>query len=92
MPRIRFEDSGKVVEWEADKPLLQCAIESDIEISHICDGDGACGTCRSEIIEGWKHLNPPTPDETYKDIEAPYRLSCQARASGDIVLRIAKIE
>jgi ferredoxin len=36
--------------------------------------------------------SPPTPDETYKELEAPYRLSCQAKLLGDVVIKVAKIE
>jgi ferredoxin len=72
--------------------MLQCAKEMGIALSHVCGGDGACGTCRIEVIEGWENLSPPTPDETYKELEPPYRLSCQSRLIGDVVVRVAKID
>jgi ferredoxin len=65
---------------------------SGIRVSHVCGGDGACGTCRIEVVEGWDHLTPQTPDEIYKELEAPYRLSCQCRLLGDVVVRVAPIE
>jgi ferredoxin len=45
-----------------------------------------------EVVEGWDNLTPPTPDETYKELEPPYRLSCQAKLLGDVVVKVAKIE
>ena len=92
MPRVTFADEGKAAEFPAGKTLLSSAIEMDVRISHVCGGDGACGTCRVEVIEGWNNISPPTPDETYKEIEEPYRLSCQCKLLGDVVVRVAKVE
>ena len=92
MPRVLFLDEGKAAEVAAGRTLLSAALEMEIPISHVCGGDGACGTCRVEVIEGWQHLTPPTPDETYKELEEPYRLSCQAKVIGDVQVKVAKIE
>ena len=92
MPRVTFADAGKAAEVPAGKTLLSCAIDMGIAISHVCGGDGACGTCRVEVMEGWDRMSPPTPDETYKELEAPYRLSCQCKIAGDVVVKVAKIE
>ena len=72
--------------------MLSCALAMDVKISHVCGGDGACGTCRIEVVQGPENLTAPTPDETYKEIEAPHRLSCQAKLAGDVVVKVAKIE
>ena len=92
MPRVIFADAGKAAEVPTGKTLLSCAIDMGVTISHVCGGDGACGTCRVEVIEGWANISPPTPDETYKEIEPPYRLSCQCKLLGDIVVKVARIE
>ena len=92
MPRVTFVDEGKAADFPSGKTLLSCAIEMGVQISHVCGGDGACGTCRIEVMEGWSYLTPPTPDETYKELEPPYRLSCQAKLLGDVVVKVAKIE
>jgi len=44
------------------------------------------------VGEGWVCLTPPRPDETYKEGDPPYRLSCQAKVLGDVVVKVAKIE
>lgn len=92
MPRVIFVDAGKAAEFPAGKTLLSCAIEMGLRISHICGGDGACGTCRVEVVEGWNNLSEPTPDETYKELEEPHRLSCQAKLLGDVIVKVAPIE
>ena len=87
-----FEDQQKTGEFPAGKTLLSAAIEMNVVISHVCGGDGACGTCRVEVVRGAGNLTPPTPDETYKEIEPPHRLSCQAKLLGDVIVKVAKIE
>jgi uncharacterized 2Fe-2S/4Fe-4S cluster protein (DUF4445 family) len=92
MPRITFQDEGKAAECPQGKTLLSCALEMGVRVSHVCGGDGACGTCRIEVLEGWDNLTPPTPDETYKELEKPHRLSCQSKLIGDVVVKVAPIE
>ncbi len=92
MPRVTFADQEKSAEFPTGRTILSCALEMGVTISHVCGGDGACGTCRIEVVEGWENLTPPTPDETYKELEPPHRLSCQAKLTADVVLRVAKIE
>ena len=92
MPRVIFVDEGKAAEFPVGKTLLSSALEMGMRISHVCGGDGACGTCRVEVVDGWDNLSPPTPDETYKEIEAPHRLRCQAKLLGDVIVRVAPIE
>ncbi|HUP64347.1 MAG TPA: 2Fe-2S iron-sulfur cluster-binding protein [Thermoanaerobaculia bacterium] len=92
MPKITFADQEKSSEQDGSKTLLQIALALGVDITHVCGGDGACGTCRIEVVEGWDALTPQTPDETYKELEPPYRLSCQCRLLGDAVVRVARIE
>jgi uncharacterized 2Fe-2S/4Fe-4S cluster protein (DUF4445 family) len=92
VPRVIFADEGKSGEFPAGKSLLAIAEQLGVRVSHVCGGDGACGTCRIRVIDGWDRLTPPTPDETYKELEEPYRLSCQAKLIGDVVVEVAKIE
>ena len=92
MPRVTFADQGKAAEFPTGKTLLSCAMDMGVQISHVCGGDGACGTCRIEVVGGWDNLSPPTPDETYKEIEPPHRLSCQCKLLGDVVVKVARIE
>lgn len=92
MPRVTFVDEGKSGEFPAGRTLLAIAADLDVRVSHVCGGDGACGTCRIEVVEGWEQLTPPTPDETYKELEPPYRLSCQSKLLGDVTVKVAKIE
>ena len=92
MPRVTFDDHATTADFESGTTLLRCGGEMSIRISQVCGGDGACGTCRIEVVEGWENLSPPTPDEIYKELDPPYRLSCQSKLLGDVTVRVAKIE
>lgn len=92
MPRVTFADLGKTAEFPEGKRLLDCAAEMQVKLSQVCGGDGACGTCRVEVLEGWNNLTEQTPDEIYKEMEEPFRLSCQAKLLADVVVKVAKIE
>lgn len=92
MPRVTFVDEGKTAEFPAGRTLLSCALDMRVRISHVCGGDGACGTCRVEVLQGWDQLTPPTPDETYKELEPPHRLSCQAKLINDVAVKVAPVE
>ena len=92
MPRVTFADVEKAAEFPAGKTLLSCAGDMGVRVSSVCGGDGACGTCRIEVVAGWDQLTPPTPDETYKELEPPHRLSCQAKLIGDVVVKVAPVE
>lgn len=92
MPRVTFVDEGKAADFTAGKTLLACAGDMGVRVSQVCGGDGACGTCRIEVIEGWDNLTPPTPDETYKELDPPYRLACQSKLIADVVVKVAKID
>jgi len=92
MPRVTFADYEKTAEFPEGERLLDCAREMEIPISQVCGGDGACGTCRVEVMEGWDHLTPQNPEELYKELEEPFRLSCQARLVNDVIVKVAKIE
>lgn len=92
MPQLTFVDEGKAAQFPGGKPILICAGELGVRVSQVCGGDGACGTCRIEVVEGWDNLTAPTPEETYKELDPPYRLSCQAKLLGDVIVKVAKIE
>jgi ferredoxin len=92
MPKVVFQDQSKAGAFPAGETLLRCAEAIGVRISHICGGDGICGTCRVEVLHGWSSLSAMTPDETSKFLEPPYRLSCQAKLGGDVVVKVAHIE
>lgn len=91
MPKVTFIYNGrtKTVEGKNGQTVLQIALEHGIPMEHACGGNGFCTTCMSRVTTGMDNLTPRNDrEENMGIIEEPYRLSCQARVSGDITVEI----
>lgn len=56
-----------------------------------CHGNGLCGKCRLEVLEGKGNLSPPSVMERWKLgklLWVGLRLACQTRAYGPVVVRL----
>jgi 2Fe-2S ferredoxin len=60
-----------------------------------CGQKGRCTTCACEVVEGAENLSEPTEAEvTYFEkgrLKPGQRLTCQARAKGNIVIRVPEV-
>lgn len=92
MPKVTFYPSGKVGEPIAGVSLLDAAEKVGIELRHDCGGFATCSTCRILILEGVPNLTEIDLDEENMleeaELSAPFRLSCQAKIQGDVIVRI----
>jgi CDP-4-dehydro-6-deoxyglucose reductase len=83
---VTVRPSGRTFSVERDEPLLQAAIRQGIGLPYGCK-DGACGSCKSRLLEGrvihgahqLKALSPAEED-------AGFVLTCCAAPQTDIVL------
>jgi uncharacterized 2Fe-2S/4Fe-4S cluster protein (DUF4445 family) len=77
---IDMEPVGRRVRIEAGSTLLAGAQKAGVELIAICGGSGTCNSCLVRLVSG--ELSPPTLVETEaldrEEIEAGYRLACQA--------------
>jgi ferredoxin len=97
MPTVNFLDAGKVVDCGQYANLRKVAILHGVEVYkgfakvRNCRGNGLCGTCAMEIVEGIENLSPKTLREQVrlKGKPATRRLSCQTQVLGDVVCRTA---
>ncbi len=68
------------------------AFQSGIDIHSACGGEGNCGQCRVQILEG--KTNPLTPDEEFflsqSEIDQGFRLACCTQIQCDIRVHIPK--
>jgi uncharacterized 2Fe-2S/4Fe-4S cluster protein (DUF4445 family) len=92
MPRVIFEPSGLVVPCADGETLFDAARRVGLAVPTACVGQGTCGLCRVKVIAGEQHLSPQNAVEV-KHLGNTYfitklRLSCQARVSGDVTVRI----
>ena len=91
MPTVRFNYNGQVteVQTEADKTILQIALDNGIPVEHACGGNGFCTTCMCKVKNGMEHLSERNDKEENMGIdEDPDRLSCQARVQGDVEIEV----
>jgi len=90
---VEFLNAGKKVDCGQYANLRKVALLQDVPVYKgidqkvNCQGNGLCGTCIVEIVEGAEHLSPLTRREKLrlKGRPANRRLSCQCQVMGDVV-------
>ena len=93
MPTVEFLNEGKKVDCGQYANLRKVAllhgvgVYKGIDQKINCQGNGLCGTCIVEIVEGAEHLSPKTRREKLrlKGRPASRRLSCQCQVMGDVI-------
>ncbi|MCX5994317.1 MAG: ASKHA domain-containing protein [Chloroflexi bacterium] len=87
---IKFMPSGREAICKAGHTLLDCARDNGIAVSSVCGGKGKCRSCKVRIEKGV--LTAPTSNELKRlsnsELERGWRLSCQAKPAGDLVVYI----
>ena len=90
MARVRWLPDEITTETDGSHTLLELALEAGIPHSSACGGDARCSTCRVLVVAG-DALTPRTADEAELagalDFGDDLRLACQARATGETVVR-----
>lgn len=99
MPTVEFLDAGKKIPCGQFANLRKVALLHDVEVYKgihqapvpigNCGGNGVCGTCVMEIVEGLENLSPKNFRErnglALRGKPANFRLSCQCQVLGDVV-------
>lgn len=88
---VRFLPSGREVAVPAGTYLTTAAIRAGVAVVHDCDGQGVCGTCRVEVVEGGSTLGPPDSRERLQlgaGIDVGWRLCCLVDVRGDCAVRV----
>ena len=92
MPKVTFYPSGKSGDIPEGMSLLDASDRLGIELRHDCGGFATCSTCRILVLDGTTHLTEIDLDEENMLEEAalptPFRLSCQAKVQGEVVVQI----
>lgn len=94
MAKIVIENlSGKVVNIHPQSRSILAALQNErVDWMHACGGKGRCTTCKLIVVAGQEHFSEKTPAEIRYEQEgklAPNeRLACQARALGDLRVRV----
>ena len=87
---ISMQTVGRRLEVSPDQTLLDAAQLSGVELMSLCGGIGACDSCKVRLVRG--KLSALTLEEealfTPLELEAGYRLACQAKPLSDVVIDI----
>ncbi|HVK61632.1 MAG TPA: 2Fe-2S iron-sulfur cluster-binding protein [Bdellovibrionales bacterium] len=92
---VLFEtsDGEKPVEagFSGDISLLELALRENLPISHSCDGNASCGTCRVVVLNdielpGRNDLEQDMADD--RGFKSHERLACQVLAKAGLKIRI----
>jgi len=85
--KVVFEPDKREVIVPKGTSLLEAALKADVYINASCNGKGSCGKCKL-ILESGEARQEPTPLLSDREKEKNYILACQARTTGDIVVKI----
>jgi 2Fe-2S ferredoxin len=92
MPKITFYPHKITGEVPSGLSILDAAENLGIQMRHDCGGFATCSTCRVFVHEGMGNLSAIDLDEENMLEEAklsvPFRLSCQTKIVGDVVVVI----
>lgn len=94
--KVTFLPSGKIVETEEGKSILDLAMDHNIDLEHNCGGNCACATCHIFVKEGMEFLSEITEEEEDQleeadNLSSNSRLACQSIVKGDVVVEVSKL-
>ncbi len=97
MPTITITNlyNREIFGASAEKTVLTLIHENQIDWMHACGAKGRCTSCKMIVEAGISKLSALTPPEKQYlkegKLRSNERLSCQARATGDIKIKVADI-
>lgn len=88
MSTVTILPSGKKVDAEVGKSLLEVILAAGEKLQHECDGNAECGSCHLFVQTGRKSVSRIQSIENQKldtmvGVGSKSRLACQARIIGD---------
>jgi len=83
---VTVQPSGRVFSVDRDEPILSAAIRQGIGLPYGCK-DGACGSCKSKLLEGRViHGVHQSKALSAEEEAAGWILTCQAAAQTDVIV------
>lgn len=91
MAKIELLPLGRTLELPVGEPLEGVLFEQGVEFP--CGGWGKCKGCRVKVLRGELDITPADEQRLGAALIADgWRLACQAKVSGDLVLELAQWE
>lgn len=87
--RVTFFPDEKTVEIEEGTTIAEAAQRADIFINNLCGGEGVCGECRVQIVNG--QVRPEENASAFfseQEIEAGFVLACQTEVHDHLEIEI----
>lgn len=86
MAVITVARSGRRIECEEGKILLDVLVDAGVFVDNPCNGKGICGKCKVRIVSGYAGSISATERKLLKseEIDRGIRLSCLVNVSGDL--------
>ena len=91
--KVTFQIEGGspvIVECNAGDNLLELARRSNVAIDAPCGGNGSCGKCKVQLIEGQLE-SPKSRHISDEEYEAGWRLSCCSKVLSDVTVLVPDI-
>jgi len=83
------DDEEKSPEVEAGGNLLFTLADQGIYLPSACGGQGTCGQCKCQVLEGGGDVLPTEESHlTRREIKEHYRLACQIKVKQDMKIHI----
>ncbi len=88
---ITLQPSGRTFRAQPDEPMLAAAIRQGIGLPYGCR-DGACGSCKSQLLEGQVAMGPHQAKAlTAQEAAQGLVLTCCARPQSDCTLQARSV-
>ncbi|GAB7386252.1 hypothetical protein BSNK01_00870 [Bacillaceae bacterium] len=91
LAKVTFAPEEKVVPVKAGSTILEAAMKGRVALAHKCGGRASCTTCKV-IVDPRAAVSLANGKEKSKlgsdRVAQGYRLACQARVYGDVVVTI----
>ena len=88
---VTVQPSGRVFSVDRDEPILGAAIRQGVGLPYGCK-DGACGSCKSKLLEGRViHGVHESKALSAEEEAAGWILTCQAAAQTDVVIEVRTV-
>ncbi len=84
---VRFDDAEKGVVATTGTLLTEAAHEAGIDIAQPCGGQGRCGRCALQVVDG-SVRSRSTLRLSAEDVADGYVLACQAVVEGDATIHV----
>ena len=83
--KVTFLPEGETVEVESGVTIMEAAEKAEVFINSLCGGEGVCGKCRVQVIDG--KMRPDKHSISFlskEEVREGYVLACQTKVDEDI--------